>query len=115
MVRRAFYVITAIVALTVMAAAQGKPEYLDAFIVKVKPDKRGEFDAAAKKIMDANRANNGDRWVALETVYGEGNTVTFISTRQGYSDIEKGMQAFQQSMAKGLGPAGVQKVFQDFS
>lgn len=115
MLRRAVYVIAAIVALTVMAAAQGKPEYLDALIVKVKPDKRGEFDAAAKKIMEANRANNGDRWIALETLYGEGNTITFISMREGYSDIEKGMQAFEQSLAKALGPAGVQKAFQDFS
>ena len=115
MIRRGFYVIAAIVVLTVMAAAQGKPEYLDAFIVKVKPEKRGDFDAAAKKIASANRANNGDRWIALETVYGEGNTVTFISTREGYADIEKGMQAFEQSLTKGLGAAGMQKVFQDFS
>lgn len=114
MIRRAFYVIVAIVVLTVMAAAQGKPEYLDAFIVKVQPDKRGDFDAATKKIMDANRANNGDRWIAMETVYGEGNTVSFISTRVGFADIEKGMQAFQQSTMKGLGAAGMQKVFQDF-
>ncbi|MCI0351694.1 MAG: hypothetical protein L0Z53_19920 [Acidobacteriales bacterium] len=115
MIRRAFYVITAVVLLTVMSAAQGKPEYLDAFIVKVKPDKRGDFDTATKKAVEANRANNGDRWIATETLYGEGNTISFISTREGFAGIEKGMQAFEQSLMKGLGAAGMQKMFQDFA
>lgn len=114
MVRKACYAVVAALLVTAIAAAQARPEYLDVFVVKVAPGKRAAFDAATKRIMQANQANNGDRWIALETVYGESDTVSFISTRQGYADIEKGMNAFYQAMGKGLGPAGTQKVFQEF-
>lgn len=107
-------VIVAVLLATSITAAQAKPEYLDVFVVKVAPGKRGAFDAATKRIMQTNKTNNGDRWIAMETVYGESDTVSFVSTRQGYADIEKGMNAFYAAMGKGLGPAGTQKVFEEF-
>jgi hypothetical protein len=114
MTRKVLYVLAAVLLAGAMAAAQAKPDYLDVFVVKVAPGKRAAFEAATKRIMQTNQANNGDRWIAMETVYGESDTVSFVSTRQGYGDIEKGMNAFYQAMGKGLGPAGTQKVFQEF-
>jgi hypothetical protein len=114
MLRKVFCFTVTSLLLVLMAASQAKEEYLDAFIVKVKPDKRADFDAAAKKAAEANRSNNGDRWIAMETIYGDGDTITFISTRQGYADIEKGTAAFGQSLNKALGEAGAKKLFQDF-
>jgi hypothetical protein len=114
MIRKVLYVIVAVLLFVTMAAAQAKPEYLDVFVVKVAPGKRAAFEAATKRIMQANRANNGDRWIALETVYGESDTISFISTRNGFADIEKGMNAFYAALGKGLGSAGTQKVFEEF-
>lgn len=98
---------------TIMAAET--QDYLDAFVVQVKPEKRAQFDAISKRIAEANRGNNGDQWIAMETMYGEGNVVTFISTRKGYGDIEKAMGAFMGAMSKAYGQAGTQKMFEEFS
>lgn len=114
MTRKVLYVMVAVLLAGAMAAAQAKPDFLDAYVVKVQPGKRAAFEAATKRIVQANQASNGDRWIALETVYGESDTITFISTRQGYADIEKGMNTFMEATAKGLGPAEMQKVFQEF-
>jgi hypothetical protein len=98
------------------AAAQSEQEeYLDAYIVQVKPDKRAQFDEISKKMAQANRGNNGDAWLATETMYGDADVVSFISRRSGYGDIEKGMGAFMGAMNKAYGEQGVQKVFGDFS
>ncbi|MBI3665952.1 MAG: hypothetical protein HY236_06965 [Acidobacteria bacterium] len=40
--------------------------YLDIAVVKVRPEKRAEFDAINKKMADANRKNKGDNWIASE-------------------------------------------------
>jgi hypothetical protein len=101
-------------ALAAGQAPQTQEEYLDVFSVQVKPDKRAEFDAIAKKIVAANRQNSGDSWLAMETVYGPGDRVTFISVRQSYGDIEKATGAFYAAMQKTYGKA-TEKVFQDFS
>ncbi len=53
--------------LCVAAYAQMPNQYLDVNIARVKPDKRAEFDAVCKKMVEANRKNHGDTWVAMET------------------------------------------------
>src|SRR6266700_1526105 len=62
-----------------MMTAQDPGAYLDEFIVKVKPEKRAEFDAINKKMVALNRRNKGDAWLASENMYGENNVVTFVS------------------------------------
>ena len=105
------------VLLAVLAAGQAQQaqeEYLDVFTVQVKPEKRADFDAVAKKIAAANRQNNGDSWLAMETVYGPGNRVNFISTRHSYGDVEKATGVFLEAMQKTYGKAVTDKMFQDF-
>jgi hypothetical protein len=104
----------ALVLCWVTTAAQTNSDYLDAYIVQVKPDKRAEFDAISKKIAAANRAA-GDQWLAMETLYGEGDTVTFISNRGSYADVEKGMGAFMDAMNKAYSEEAVKKIFADFA
>ncbi len=101
--------------MSVAAVAQMPEDFLDVFIVKVKPDKRAEFDAIGKKLADANRRNKGDTWEALETVYGESNTVTFVSHRNSYGDAEKASGVFLGALNKAYGQAGAEKLFQDFN
>jgi hypothetical protein len=43
-------------------AQQAQEDYLDVFTVQVKPEKRAEFDAIAKKMVSANHQNNGDSY-----------------------------------------------------
>jgi len=101
------------VSLTCGLFAQPQDGYLDYFAVRVKPDKRAEFDAITKRMADANRRNNGDNWIAGEVIFGEGNQVVFVSQRPTYAAIEQGMAAFMGSLAKAFGPAGMAKLLQD--
>ena len=55
--------------------------YLDVLTCKVKPEKRTDFDAVAKKMADANRRYKGDSFLASQVEYGEQNTVIFTSGR----------------------------------
>jgi hypothetical protein len=104
-----------LVLFAVMAAAQEQEQYLDVYRVQVKPEKRAEFDALSKKVAEANRKNGGDMWVTTESMYGEGNIITFISTRSSYGDVEKGMNSFMGSMAKTFGPEQMMKMMGDWS
>src|SRR5712692_8815673 len=118
MQRKAIWTAVAVVLLAVLAvgqAQQAQEEYLDVFTVQVKPEKRADFDAINKKIAAANRQNKGDAWLAMETVYGQGDRVTFVSVRQGYGDVEKATGTFYEAMQKAYGKAGTDKMFQDFS
>ncbi len=118
MTRRGFSVLAVLAAtmlITLPAVAQMPEGYLDVFIVKVKPEKRADFDAINKKLADANRRNKGDTWVAMETTYGENNTVSFVSTRRNYADIEKGYLAFMAAVNKAYGEAGGEKLLRDFN
>ena len=45
------------------AHAQMVNDYLDVGVVTVKPEKRGEFEAIIKKMVDANRKHQGDQLV----------------------------------------------------
>ena len=89
--------------------------YLDVYVAKVKPEKRSEFNALGRKMVEANRRNNGDVWIALEVAYGEQNTVLFSSSRETYGDVEKASAAFGAALGKVYGEEGVVSLFQQFS
>ena len=114
MKRKALWTALAFLLLAALAA-QAQEQYLDVYTAQVKPDKRAEFDTLSKKMGMANRQNQGDTWLAMETVYGPGDRVTFISTRQGYADVEKATGAFYGAIQKAFGKAGTDKLFQDFN
>jgi hypothetical protein len=115
MQRKAIWASLVVVVLAMSAIAQAQGDYLDVFTVQVRPDKRADFDALNKKIVAANRQNAGDTWLAMETTYGPGNRVTFISTRQSYGDIEKATGMFYAAMEKAFGKAATEKMFADFN
>ncbi len=113
--RTAMSALVLMLLLVFVSAAQAQQEYLDFFIVKVKPEKRADFEAVTKKMVDANRHNKGDNWIAFETVYGEGNTIFFVNPRQSYAEIEEGSARFMSALNKAAGEAGVGKMMQDFN
>jgi hypothetical protein len=118
MICRTWRVLVALAAtmlVAVAAPAQMPEDYLDVLTAKVRPDKRAEFDALSKKVVDANRRNKGDTWIAMETEYGESNTVSFVSTRHSYGDAEKAGEAFVAALNKAYGQAGAEKLEQDFN
>jgi quinol monooxygenase YgiN len=91
--------------------AQG--DYLDVSVVKVKPEKVANFEAIGRKIADANRHNNGDLWLAMQTLYGETNTYVFVSRRQDYAEISKGNDAFMNAMNKAFGKEAADKLLNE--
>lgn len=93
---------------------QAREDYLDVFVARVKPEKRFDFDNLSRKMADANRKHKGDNWITYEVVYGEHNTIHFVSARANYAGIDAGMQAFEGALGKALG-AGAAKLFSDFS
>src|SRR5205085_1389989 len=95
--------------------AQDTASYLDQFVVKVKPEKRAEFDAVNKKLAALNRRNKGDAWLASETMYGEGNVVTFTSVRGGFGDAQKAMDLFMGALSKPGGMPSAEKMLQEFN
>jgi len=95
-------------------AVQAQGDYLDILIDRVKPEKLADYQALVKKWADANRRFNGDRWVAFETVYGEGNVYQFTSTRKDYADVDKSNEAAMAAANKAFGKEAVQKLGQDF-
>jgi hypothetical protein len=101
--------------LATLAVGQAQEQYLDVYVVQVKPEKRADFDAITKKMVAANRQNKGDAWITMETVYGQGDRVSFISTRNGYGDAERATGAFFEALQKAFGKAGADKVFQDYN
>jgi hypothetical protein len=90
-------------------------DYLEVFIVNVKPDKRADFDIVSRKIADANRKAKGDAWLTAEVEYGQGNTVYFISTRKDYAAIDSGQTAFMSAIKEAYGPGGMKKMELDFN
>ena len=114
MKRKALWTTLAVVLLAAMAAGQAQEQYLDVYIAQVKPEKRADFDAINKKMAAANRQAKGDTWLAMETVYGRGDRVTFISMRNSYADADKGTEMFEQALQKTYGKAAADKLGQDF-
>lgn len=114
MLRRAIWALVVVVCLAVPAAVCAQGGYLDVYIVKVKPEKLADFQALTKKFVDANRKHNGDTWIALETVYGEGNVYQFTSTRKDYADVDKANEAEMGAVNKALGKELAEKMGRDF-
>jgi len=96
------------------AAAQVYEGYLDVLTCKVKPEKRADFDALAKKMADANRRYKGDTFVTGQVEYGEQNTVIFTSGRENYAAIDKGIAAFEGALKEAYGPGAI-RIEQDFN
>lgn len=114
MKRKALWTTLAVVLLAAVAFGQAQEQYLDVYIAQVKPEKRADFDAINKKMVAANRQNKGDSWIAMETVYGRGDRVTFTSMRNSYADADKGSELFNQALQKTYGKAAADKMEQDF-
>jgi hypothetical protein len=97
------------------AAAAAQPTatgYLDVFSVRVKPDKRLQFDAIARKWAAANRQHKGDNWVAYQVEYGEQNILYFVSPRANYAAIDEAQAAFMGALKSSYG-AGMEKLLAD--
>lgn len=90
-------------------------DFLDVFTVKVRPEKRADFDAIGRKIADANRRAKGDVWTAMTVEYGENNTVQFVSPRTNYAAIDSGMTAFMNAIKTAYGPGGLPKMMADMN
>jgi hypothetical protein len=115
MKRKAMWTAVALVLLATLAIGQSQEQYLDVYTVQVKPEKRADFDALTKKMVAANRQNQGDTWLTMETIYGPGERVTFVSTRQGYGEAEKASDTFYAAVQKAYGKPGTDKLFQDYN
>src|SRR5712664_4917952 len=113
--RRALWAFAAAVCLAAPVAVRAQGDYLDVLTVKVKPEKLADFQALTKRFAEANRKFNGDRWIALQSVYGEANIYQFTSVRKDYADIDKANEAEMLAANKGLGKEGAQKIEQDFN
>jgi hypothetical protein len=113
--RRALWAFAVAVCLAAPAAVHAQGDYLDVLTVKVKPEKVADFQALTKKFAEANRRFNGDRWIALEAVYGEGNVYQFTSTRKDYADIDKTNEAEMLALNKAFGKEAAEKLEQDFN
>ena len=112
--RRALWALAVAVCLAAPAAVRAQGDYLDVFIVKVKPEKVADFQALTKKWADANSRFNGDRWLALEAVYGEGNVYQFTSNRKDYAEIDKMHEAVMAAVNKAFGKEAAEKMGHDF-
>jgi hypothetical protein len=95
-------------------AQQAGGDYLDDYIVKVKPDKRAEYDAISKKVAEANRKAKGDTWLAMEQFYGDGDTVMYVSPRKNFADVEQGNTAFMAAVNEAYGAGGMKKMMMDY-
>jgi hypothetical protein len=114
MLRRAIWALVVVVCLAAPVAVHAQGDYLDVYIVKVKPEKLADFQAITKKLTDANRKYNGDTWIAMETVYGEGNVYQFTSIRKDYADIDKANDAESAALNKAFGKEVADKLGRDF-
>ncbi len=112
--RKALWALGVVLCLAAPAAVQAQGDYLDIYILKVKPEKLADFEALTKKWADANHRFNGDQWLALESVYGEGTLYQFTSTRKDYVDVDKANEAAMAAANKAFGMAGAEKGAQDF-
>src|SRR6266436_5012191 len=114
MFKRAIWVLAVVVCLAAPVAVHAQGDYLDAYIVKVKPEKIADFQVLARKWVDANRRFNGDRWLATETLFGEGGVFVFTSLRQDYADIEKNSETGMLAANKAFGKEATLKILHDW-
>jgi len=113
--QRAFWALTIVACLFLPVAVQAQGDYLDVYMVKAKPEKAADLESIAKKMVDANRRYNGDHWLAMETVYGEGDTIAFVSNRQDYADIDNATGAFMGALEKAYGKDGAEKMLNEWN
>jgi len=113
MSHRALWGTTLVLLLGFCSAARAQESYFDETVLHVKPGSGSASEALVKKVVAANREHQGDTWVAIQTAYGEGDTVRFVSVRQSYAEIQKASDAFDAAMAKALGHPGMEKLFAD--
>lgn len=99
--------------LAVSAEAQ-MGAYLDYYVVKVKPEKRADFENVAKKIVEANRKNGGDTWLTFDTMYGDNDTMAFVSTRKDVGAIDTANDMFMKALKDAYGD-GAEAVLHDFN
>jgi hypothetical protein len=100
--------------LTFCVVAQAQESYLDEYLVHVKPDKRTAYDALIKKLVAANR-EHGDTWVALETAYGQSDTLRFVSIRSSYAETDQASGVFMGAVEKALGHPGTENLFENLA
>jgi hypothetical protein len=112
--RKAIWALVVIVCLAAPVAVHAQGDYLDVFIVKVKPEKLADFQALTKRWVDANRRFNGDTWIAMETVYGEGDVYQFTSQRKDYADVDRSNEAVMSAVNKAVGKEAADKMGRDF-
>src|SRR5215831_17672776 len=112
--RKALGALVAVVCLAAPVAVRAQEDYLDVLVVKVKPEKMTEFNLVNKKWAEANRRFNGDHWIAMETLYGEGGVYQFTSIRKDYADIDKSGEAGMAAVGKAYGKEATVKLIQDF-
>ena len=113
--RKALWALVVVVCLAAPAAVRAQGDYLEVFIAKVKPEKVADFQALTKKWVDANRRFNGERWLTLETVYGEGNVYMFTSTLKDYAEVDKIQEAATLAANKAFGKDAAQKIEQEWT
>jgi len=89
-------------------------DYVDVYVVKVKPERMTDFIAIAEKFAQANQRSNGDNWLALETIYGEGDTFMFVSTRSSYEEIDQASEAFLSALNRAYGKEAAEKLLHDW-
>ena len=115
--RKLSVVLAAVALFAVLAAAQQQASdyYVDVYIVKVKPEKRAQFDTLVRQVVEANSKNDGDVWLASETTYGEQNTIYFSSRRASFDAVEKATAAFESALNKALGAENTKHWMQDWN
>ena len=114
MFKRAIWALAVAVCLAAPVAVHAQGDYLDVYIVKVKPEKIADFQVLARKWVDANRRFDGDRWLATETLFGEGGVFVFTSLRQDYADIEKNSETGMLAANKAFGKEATLKMLHDW-
>jgi hypothetical protein len=114
MLRRVIWALAVVVCLAAPAAVHAQGDYVDVYMVKVKPEKLADFQALTKKWVDANRRFNGAHWITTETMFGEGNVYSFVSPRQDYAEIEKANESMMQAVNKAFGKDATDKLMRDF-
>jgi len=114
MFKRAIWALAIAVCLAAPVTVHAQGDYLEVYIVKVKPEKIADFRVLARKWADANRRFNGDRWLATQSLFGEGGVYVFTSLRQDYADIEKNSETGMVAVNKAFGKEATLKMLHDW-
>lgn len=111
---KALWVLAFFAATLLVPSSHAQGNYLDVYIAKAKPEKVPAVEAMIKKMVDANRKNQGDNFIVLDTLYGEMGVYYFISPRANYGEVDKGAESFANALTKSFGEQGGAKLEADF-